>query len=162
MKQFVLLALALFIISCQSKAEPEVVEKPAKSEYIKKVYNAFAEGDVETVMAGFTEDIQWNEAENFIYADGNPYVGGAAVGEGVFGRIGAEWEYWNLDNMQFFNVDTNMVLVTGRYKALNKASGKELDAQFAHLWTLRDSLASSFQQYTDTKQAADAIVVDEE
>ena len=121
-----------------------------------------AEGDVETVMASFTEDIQWNEAENFIYADGNPYVGGSAVAEGVFTRLGSEWEYWNLDNIQFYNVDTNMVLVTGRYKALNKASGKELDAQFAHLWTLKDSLASSFQQYTDTKQAAEAIVVDEE
>ena len=162
MKNLVLLALSLVVISCQTKAEPEVVEKPAKSEYIKKLYNAFAEGDVETVMAGFAEDIQWNEAENFIYADGNPYVGGGAVAEGVFARLGSEWEYWNLENIKFFNVDTNMVLVTGRYKALNKASSKELDAQFAHLWTLKYSLASSFQQYTDTKQAAEAVIVDAE
>ncbi|MCE2613844.1 nuclear transport factor 2 family protein [Flavobacteriaceae bacterium D16] len=162
MKNFILLALAFLVISCQSKAEPEVVEKPAKAEYVKKLYNAFAEGDVETVMAGFAEDIEWNEAENFIYSDGNPYVGGAAIGEGVFARLGSEWEYWNLENLQFLNVDTNMVLATGRYKALNKASGKELDAQFAHLWTLRDSLVSSFQQYTDTKQAAEAVVADME
>ena len=162
MKNFILLALAFLVISCQSKAEPEVVEKPAKAEYVKKLYNAFAEGDVETVMAGFAEDIEWNEAENFIYSDGNPYVGGASIGEGVFARLGSEWEYWNLENLQFFNVDTNMVLATGRYKALNKASGKELDAQFAHLWTLRDSLVSSFQQYTDTKQAAEAVVADME
>jgi len=162
MKNFILLALAFLVISCQSKAEPEVVEKPAKAEYVKKLYNAFAEGDVETVMAGFAEDIEWNEAENFVYSDGNPYVGGAAIGEGVFARLGSEWEYWNLENLQIFNVDTNMVLATGRYKALNKASGKELDAQFAHLWTLRDSLVSSFQQYTDTKQAAEAVVVDME
>jgi len=162
MKNFILLALAFLVISCQSKAEPEVVEKPAKAEYVKKLYNAFAEGDVETVMAGFAEDVEWNEAENFIYSDGNPYMGGAAIGEGVFTRLGSEWEYWNLENLQLFNVDTNMVLATGRYKALNKASGKELDAQFAHLWTLRDSLVSSFQQYTDTKQAAEVIVVDME
>ena len=162
MKNFILLALAFLVISCQSKAEPEVVEKPAKAEYVKKLYNAFAEGDVETVMAGFAEDIVWNEAENFIYSDGNPFVGGASIGVGVFARFGSEWDYWNLENLQLFNVDTNMVLATGRYKALNKASGKELDAQFAHLWTLRDSLVSSFQQYTDTKQAAEAVVADME
>lgn len=161
MKKLILLALAITVLSCQTKEEPKA-EARAKAEHIKKLYNAFAEGDVETVLAGFTEDIQWNEAENFIYSDGNPYVGGAAVAEGVFQRLGGEWEYWNLENAQFFNVDTNKVLVTGRYKALNKASGKELDAQFAHLWTLRDSLASSFQQYTDTKQAAEVVVVDTE
>jgi len=42
-------------------------------------------------------DIQWNEAENFVYADGNPYVGPDAVVNGVFARLGAEWEYWNLE-----------------------------------------------------------------
>ena len=162
MKNLALFALALLVFSCQPKAEPEVVEKPSQAEYIKKLYNAFGEGDVETVLAGFTEDIQWNEAENFIYSDGNPYVGGAAVAEGVFARLGGEWEYWNLENINFHNVDSNMVLVTGRYNALNKASGKELDAQFAHLWTLRDSLASSFQQYTDTKQAAEVVMTDKE
>ena len=162
MKNLALFALALLVFSCQPKAEPEVVEKPSQAEHIKKLYNAFGEGDVETVLAGFTEDIQWNEAENFIYSDGNPYVGGTAVAEGVFARLGGEWEYWNLEDISFHNVDSNMVLVTGRYNALNKASGKELDAQFAHLWTLRDSLASSFQQYTDTKQAAEVVMTDKE
>lgn len=161
MKKLVLFSLFLLVLSCQTKAEQKVEETP-KAEYVKKIYNAFAEGNIETVLAGFTKDIQWNEAENFIYSDGNPYVGGSAVAEGVFKRLGEEWEYWNLENVQFHNVDTNKVLVTGRYKALNKASSKELDAQFAHLWTLRDSLASSFQQYTDTKQAAEAVIVDTE
>jgi hypothetical protein len=33
--------------------------------------------------------IEWNEAENFIYADRNPYVGPQAVLEGVFTRLGS-------------------------------------------------------------------------
>lgn len=45
------------------------------------------------MAAGFV----WNEAENFPYADGNPYVGSQAIVEGVFGRIVADWDYWALD-----------------------------------------------------------------
>jgi hypothetical protein len=36
--------------------------------------------------------VQWNEAENFIYADKNPYVGPQAVLEGVFMRLGTKWD----------------------------------------------------------------------
>ena len=57
-------------------------------------------------------------------------------------------------------VGASQVLATGRYKAKNKASGKELDAQFAHLWTIAEGKATHFQQYTDTKQAAEATIVD--
>ena len=124
------------------------------------MYDAFAEANVDNVLAGMSDDITWNEAENFIYADNNPYQGPNAVLEGVFGRIGAEWEYWNLEDKNFNAFGGSGVLVTGRYKAKNKATGKEIDAQFAHVWQLADGKATSFQQYTDTKQVAEAIVLD--
>jgi len=50
-----------------------------------------------------------------------------------------------------------MVLGTGRYQAKNKKSGKILNAQVAHLWTLKNGKVTKFQQYTDTKQVAEAI-----
>jgi uncharacterized protein len=43
-------------------------------------------------LAAFDPEIEWWEAENFIYADGNPYVGPQAVLQGVFARIGTEWD----------------------------------------------------------------------
>jgi hypothetical protein len=36
--------------------------------------------------------VEWWEAENFIYDDGNPYIRPDAVLKGVFMRIGTEWE----------------------------------------------------------------------
>src|SRR5690349_19383392 len=49
----------------------------------KSLYDAFAKGDIPTVLAGMDNAIVWNEAENFPYADKNPYVGKDAVLNGV-------------------------------------------------------------------------------
>lgn len=42
---------------------------------IQGLYEAFGRGDVPTVLGRMDPSIEWNEAENFIYADRNPYVG---------------------------------------------------------------------------------------
>jgi ketosteroid isomerase-like protein len=51
---------------------------------ISDAYAAFAAGDVPSVLSMMSSDIVWNEAENFPYADGNPYIGPDAVVQGVF------------------------------------------------------------------------------
>ncbi len=99
-----------------------------------------------------SEDIVWNEAEGFHYSDRNPYVGPQAVVDGVFMRLGTEWDGWTLDIERFVDGGDSVVAM-GRYRATCKANGKDLDAQFAHVWSLRDGKAISLQQYTDTAQA---------
>src|ERR1700733_805219 len=59
---------------------------------IKGVYDAFAAGDVSGVLGRMSPDIVWNEAENFPYADGNPYQGPEAVAAGVYARCIGEWD----------------------------------------------------------------------
>ena len=124
---------------------------------VQSMYDAFAKGDVPGVLAGLDEQIVWNEAENFPYADGNPYVGHNAVVNGVFARIGAEWEYWKLEDMSLSETGSDKVFATGRYNAKHKRTGKSINAQFVHVWTLKDGKAIQFQQYADTKQAAAAV-----
>ncbi|HMO40474.1 MAG TPA: nuclear transport factor 2 family protein [Saprospiraceae bacterium] len=121
------------------------------------LYQAFAKGDVPAVLAVMDANIVWNEAESFPYADRNPYIGPDAVLNGVFARIGEEWAYWNLTDIQLHEMSDNMVLATLRYKAKHKKTGKVIDSQTAHLWTLKDNRITAFQQFTDTKQAAEAV-----
>lgn len=121
------------------------------------LYQAFAKGDIPAALAPMASDIVWNEAESFPYADKNPYIGPDAVLNGVFARIGEEWEYWNLTDIQLHDMSNNMVLATLRYKAKHKKTGKVIDSQTAHLWTLKDGKITTFQQFTDTKQAAEAV-----
>ena len=160
MRILLIALLSLSILGCQQKAEEPA--PPHHAAQVAKLYASFAEGNVDAVLAGLTEDVEWNEAEGFIYYNGGPYVGADAVVEGVFGRIGAEWEYWNLVDLNIENLGTDKALATGRYQAKHKATGNMLDAQFAHVWTMRDTLVMRFQQYTDTKQAAEVIMPVEE
>lgn len=156
---FFLLIVTFFLTSC-GPCDCKLGE--ANVQIVQTMYDAFAEGNVEGVVALLSPDIQWNEADNFIYAGGNPYIGPDAVVEGVFAPIGADWESFNLVNMEVKPVGGTNVLATGRYQGKHKASGKSLDAQFAHVWTIQDGKATRFQQYTDTKQAMEVVIVDVE
>ncbi len=125
-------------------------------ELMRGLYDAFGRGDVEAVLGRMDEGIEWNEAENFIYADRNPYVGPQAVLEGVFARLGEDWEVFEVKPEEFLDAGDRVVAL-GRYNAKHKASGREVWAQFAHVWGVREGMVTSFQQYTDTKQFADAV-----
>ncbi len=59
---------------------------------IKAIHDAFGVGDAPGVLGRMSADIDWREAENSPYADRKPYVGPQAAAEGVFGRVLADWE----------------------------------------------------------------------
>ncbi|MCO4821069.1 MAG: nuclear transport factor 2 family protein [Flavobacteriaceae bacterium] len=118
---------------------------------MQKLYDAFAEGDVPTILSLFHPDITWNEAENFPYADRNPYVGPEAILNGIFARIGEEWHYWNLTDISLYDMEGNRVLATGRYQAQYKKNDAKINLQMAHLWRMEDGKIITFQQFTDTK-----------
>jgi ketosteroid isomerase-like protein len=125
-------------------------------ELIRGVYRAFATGDIPDVLARMAPDMVWNEAENFPYADHNPYVGHDAIIAGVFARLGGEWDGFAVVPDEFLDAGDTIV-VLGRYKGSCKATGTALDAQMAHVWRVADGKATRFQQYTDTLQAARAM-----
>ena len=120
---------------------------------IRAIYDAFAAGDIPGVVGRMSPDMVWNEAENFPYADGNPYRGPEAILGGVFGRLGAEWDGFAALPEEFLDAG-DTVVVLGRYRGSCKATGRALDAQLAHVWRVADGKAVRFQQYTDTLQAA--------
>lgn len=138
-------------------AMQEIEENHVNKQIVQSAYDFFAKGEVPAFLALLDPKVTWNEAENFIYASKKPYKGADAIVKGVFEPIGAEWEYWNLTNLQLNQMSNGQVLATGRYKAKHKKTGKKLNAQMAHVWTLKNGKVTNFQQYTDTKQVAEVI-----
>ncbi|MBV8688269.1 MAG: nuclear transport factor 2 family protein [Alphaproteobacteria bacterium] len=124
-------------------------------ELVRAIYTAFEQGDVAGVLGRMAPDIEWNEAENFPYADGNPYRGPDAILGGVLARLGSEWEGFRAVPEEFLDAGDTVVML-GRYRATCKATGRPLDAQVAHIWRLEGGKAVRFQQLTDTLQAARA------
>ena len=125
---------------------------------VKGMYDAADKGDFPAFLGAMDAAIEWNEAENFPYADRNPYIGPQAVAEGVFGRIGADWEYWILSDHEFHETKNDMIILTGRYNAKHKITGKIIKAQFTHMWRVKNGKATNFQQYADTYQVNNAMV----
>lgn len=124
-------------------------------EVIQGIYAAFNRGDVGGVLGAFDAQIRWNEAEGFLYADANPYVGPMSVATGVFQRIANEFDGFSVETLRFVD-GGDAVVVEGRYRGTWKATKRHVDAQFAHVWRLKAGKVVSFQQYTDTRQFADA------
>jgi uncharacterized protein len=114
---------------------------------IKQVYQAFAEGDIPTVLGALSPEIDWTEAEGFPYA--GTYHGPRAVLEGVFMRLGSEWNGFAAIPDEFID-GGDTVVVLGKYSGTYKKTGKSFQANFAHVWKMQDGKAIRFIQYVDT------------
>jgi uncharacterized protein len=121
---------------------------------VKDIYDAFGKGDVPGVLGSLDDRVRWQEAEGTKYADRNPYNSPQAVAEGVFQRIVADLPDFAVVPEGFVE-GGDTVVVEGRYKGTHGVTGARLDAQFVHVWQLRDGKVVRFQQYTDTKQWAE-------
>ncbi len=133
-----------------------VLSNPGNQSVIDGVYKAFATGDIPSVLNAMDANIVWNEAEGNPYADGNPYIGPDAVLNGIFARIGSEYEYFRLADIQLHEMGGNQVLATMRYHGKLNKNNVEVDVQAAHLWTIKEGKIIKFQQYADTRQLAEA------
>ena len=92
-------------------------------ELMRTMYEAFGEGDMQTVLGRMDEGIEWHESENFLYADRSPYIGPQAVLGGVFMRLGEDWEGLEGGQDQV-SCSADRVVVLGSYNAKARAPGK--------------------------------------
>jgi ketosteroid isomerase-like protein len=124
---------------------------------IEKIYDAFGKGDVPTVLNAFDPKIEWSEAEGNPYEmSGKAWVGGEAVTQNLFVRLAEEWDGFTVTPRTYHDAGDSVV-VEGRYTGKHKSTGKSIDMQFCHVWTLSGGKATRFQQYCDTAQFQDAM-----
>lgn len=123
---------------------------------VEDLYAAFGRGDIPFVLGALDAEIEWWEAENFIYADKNPYRGPQSVLGGVFMRLGTEWEGFAVAPEEVLDAG-DTVVGRGHYSGKHRQTGREVRAQFAHVFKFKDGKVVKFQQYTDTAQFQKAV-----
>ena len=124
---------------------------------VKDAYEAFERGDIEAVLAVLDPQIEWREAENNPYRpDGSPWIGGGAITENLFVKLGSEWDGFTVSPIAFYDAG-DTVVVEARYTGTFGSTGKPIHAQACHVWKLRNGKAASFQQYVDTAQLQDVM-----
>jgi ketosteroid isomerase-like protein len=121
-------------------------------EIVRDWYRALSAGDVDALFTAFAPDIEWREAEGNPYSPaGEAWHGGEAVRDNLFSKLAGQWENFRVSAHSFHDASP-VVVVEGRYTGTFKASGRRLNAQFCHVWEVRDGRLARFQQYTDTGQ----------
>ncbi len=126
----------------------------ANEDLIRSLYDAFARGDVPTVLGAFDPDITWTDAEGFPTA--GTYHGPDAVLNRVFMPLVQDWDGFTVAPHDFID-GGNRIVSLGRYSGTNKATGKAFDADFAHVWTVGDGKVTQFYQYVDSAIVQDAL-----
>jgi uncharacterized protein len=128
----------------------------ANVDLLRQAYDAFARGDVASVLGVMTDDVQFVVAENSMLYRGTPYVGKQEIGEKVFGRVGAEWDGYWIDVEKLHDAG-DIIVMQGRYRGTYKATGRTTDAQVVHIWTVREGKLAKLEQYVDTAGMRDVI-----
>jgi ketosteroid isomerase-like protein len=123
---------------------------------LKAAYAALANNDPSVLFGAMAPDIEWNQAEGNPLADRNPYVGGQAIGEGVFGRLMAAIDSFTATPDRFVE-SGDEVIVLGRYGGTMKHNGGKLDAPFCHVFRFDGDRIVTFQQFTDSAQWAELM-----
>ena len=124
---------------------------------VRRLYGAFAEGDVPTVVAGMDANIEWREAESNPYQpSGDAWIGPDAIVNNLFMRLASEWDGFAVHPQQYHDAGETVV-VEGRYSGTYKATGADLDAQFCHVFKFENDRVTSFQQFTDTAKLRAAM-----
>jgi ketosteroid isomerase-like protein len=125
--------------------------------FVRGLYEAFGRGDVPAVLAGFDQNIEWNESEGMPY--GGQYHGPEAVAENVFAPITTDFDAFSVEPEEIL-ADGERVVVLLTYKGVGKESGKELHMPAAHAWTVRDGKITSFRQLADSATMNAALAVE--
>ena len=124
---------------------------------MKNLYDAFGRGDIPDVLAAMSPDIRWHQAEGNPYLpSGGPWVGPDAVLNNLFMKLGSEWDGFTVNSRSFYGAG-DTVIVEGRYTGKYKPTNKSIDAQFCHVWDIKDGKITRFQQYVDTAQIREAM-----
>jgi uncharacterized protein len=122
---------------------------------VRGIYAAWSRGDVESFLQALAPDVEWRFADNFIYGTLNPVIGRDALRKGSLRRLKTEWE--GFDGILDEILDAgDHVIGLGHYIGKYKATGEQIRAQFAHVWTVKDGQITKWRQYVDTGQFANA------
>jgi hypothetical protein len=68
--------------------------------------------------------------------------------QGLIARIGAEWDDYTAVPTTYIAAGDRVVAL-GDYSGTYKATGRSVQAPFAHVWQFVDGKVVSFRQFTD-------------
>jgi ketosteroid isomerase-like protein len=123
-------------------------------EVVETLYDVFARGDMPAVLGLLASEVEWTQAAGYPYA--GTYTGPEAVLNGVFARVGSEWDGYKAQPSSYV-VDGDTVVTLGTYSGTYKATGRSFKARYAHVFTVHDDKITHFEQIVDSAMVMRAL-----
>ncbi|WP_217140794.1 nuclear transport factor 2 family protein [Streptomyces sp. AC627_RSS907] len=114
---------------------------------VRALYGCLAEGDIDGLLNGLHEDIQWVVPPGLHY--GGTYRGRDAVLNNVFARFTTEWAGFAVQPAELVATDDTVVAL-GHYSGTNLSTGKPMRTRFAHVWRFENGVPVHFETIPDT------------
>ncbi len=115
---------------------------------VQQAYEAFGRGDVPGVLDLLTDDVVWT----FQGPSTIPFAGAHRGREGIvefFSLVGEALEIEQFEPRQFV-AQGDTVVVLGYERSLAKATGRPLEQEWVHVFTLRDGKIATGRLFEDT------------
>ena len=121
---------------------------------IQELYGAFGRGDIPALLAKLTGDAIWRvNGATKEYPVIGTWKGTPGAGE-FFKQVAAHEDFSAFTPLHFY-ADTDKVFVLGHYVLTIKKTGKQVDTDWVHVFTVRDGKVAGFTEFTDTAQFVD-------
>ena len=121
---------------------------------IRQAYRAFAERDLETLIALADADVEVSTVTGLLSGRTEPYHGYTGL-EQYIADLASTWKRIELQPQQFNPLDEERMLVFGRVRAWHERGF--LDSSNAWLWTIRGGKVASVQVFADPSEARRAF-----
>jgi ketosteroid isomerase-like protein len=116
-------------------------------------YEALNENDIDAAMDALAEDAEWHESE--VLPDTGVYRGREAI-RGFLTEFLASWEHFH-QTVEEVRQEGDRVLVMIHLQATGRGSAADVDARYAHLWTVAGNRGARVDAFYDRDQALAAL-----
>ena|SRR5437764_11776221 len=121
---------------------------------IRKIYDAFATGDVQTILDSVADNAEWIDHGPATIPYAGSHTGKGQILE-FFQAIGDSIPGGKV-MPETFVADGDTVVVTGRHTATVRNTGADIDTRIAHVYTVRNGKVVKWEGFSDSAQVADA------
>jgi ketosteroid isomerase-like protein len=123
---------------------------------VQAIYEAFGAGDVDTIVAACTDDVDWSaEAAGTVAPWHGPHKGKAEVPL-FFSALADTVEVTEFTPLAFGAADDD-VLVVIRFGMRAKTTGKSATMELHHWWHFRDGKVARYRGTEDTALTAEIL-----
>jgi uncharacterized protein len=122
-------------------------------EILRHAYEALNEGDVDGALGVLQSDAEWQEHSDL--PEAGVYRSRAAIKTFLCAYLDS-WEEFHQETEDLIDSGDRVAVVL-RMAARGKGSGIEVEARYAHLWTMQGGMGVRVDAYADPDAALEAL-----